>query len=170
MNTDRPRRVSLALNLVLVACCTLSACVGGSGQPSQTSGADVDAIVRYNAQMLKALNDGDAEALNALMAEDYVIFLPGRPPVQGIDAIRASNRSFLARFHDAETWTPDETVVAGDLGFQRGRFDLQLTPRSGGATRSVSGSYLHVYQRKPDGAWRLTRAMTTTLPEKPAAQ
>jgi uncharacterized protein (TIGR02246 family) len=157
MSGTIPGRLSLALTLLLIA---LSAC----STRSQTTGADVDAIVRYNGQLLKALNTGDAEAMNALMADDYVIFLPGRAPVQGIEAIRASNRSFLAQWHDVETWTPDETVVAGDLGFQRGVFHLELTPKAGGPTRSVSGSYLHIYQRKPDGAWRLTRAMTTTLP------
>jgi ketosteroid isomerase-like protein len=131
--------------------------------------AGVKAILEYNAQTLKALNAGDVDALNALMADDYVIFLPNRPPIQGIDGIKAANRSFLGQWNDVETWTPDETRVSGNWGFQRGTFLLLLTPKAGGATRRAAGSYLHIYERKPTGKWMLTRAMTTTLPDAPVA-
>ena len=145
--------------LILAGCAHLSQ---GSGQ---SDAAGVAAINAYNAQLLKALNSGDAETMNSLMADDYVMFLQGRKPVSGIDQIKASNRSFLAQWHDEEQWNPDETVVSGHWGYQRGTFVLVMTPKAGGAARRTVGSYLHIYERKADGQWRLTRAMTTTFPE-----
>ena len=157
---------TIACVLVPGFVCVLAACAQTPTTSGSASAAGIAAINEYNAQTLKALNSGDVDALNALMADDYVIFLPGRPPIQGIEGIRAANKSFLGQWNDRETWTAVETVVQGDLGFQRGTFELVLTPKAGGASRRSVGTYLHVYQKKPNGKWLLTRAMTTTLPEK----
>jgi ketosteroid isomerase-like protein len=48
--------------------------------------------------------------------------------------------------------------VAGDLGYQRGAFDITLTPKKEGVRpiRSV-GKYIHIYQRQPDGRWLMIR-------------
>lgn len=54
---------------------------------------------------------------------------------------------------------PEETLVDGDLAVQRGSFTMKLKPKSGGESRDLAGTYVHVYQRKPDGAWALTRAI-----------
>ena len=159
-------RASLVLKITLACAMAVLATACATSASSNASSAGVEAIKAYNAQVLKALNGGDAEAMNALMADDYVMFLQGRPATQGIEAIRASNRSFLAQWHDQETWTATETVVQGDLGFQWGTFELVLTPKAGGAARRSVGNYLHIYQRKADGKWRLTRAMNTTFAEK----
>jgi uncharacterized protein (TIGR02246 family) len=157
-------RAALVLSFLLPL--FFSACAHTLGNNAGSDAAGVAAIHAYNAQLLKALNAGDAEAMNALMAEDYVMFLPGRPAVSGIDRIRASNRSFLAQWHDEEKWIPDETVASGNWGYQRGVFELVLTPKAGGAARRTVGNYLHIYERKSNGTWRLTRAMTTTYAEK----
>ena len=159
-------RASLVLKITLACVMAVLATACATSASSNASSAGVEAIKAYNAQVLKALNAGDADAMNALMADDYVMFLQGRPPTQGIEAIRAANRGFLAQWHDQEAWTATETVVQGDLGFQWGTFELVLTPRAGGAARRSVGNYLHIYQRKADGKWRLTRAMNTTFAEK----
>lgn len=155
-------RATLVLTMALAS--LLGGCANLATPSNESSAAGVAAINAYNAQLLRALNDGDPETMNSLMADDYVMFLPGRPPVQGIEQIRASNRSFLAQWRDEEVWTPEETVVSGNWGYQRGTFTLVLTPKAGGAARRSAGTYLHIYERKKDGNWRLTRAMTTTLP------
>src|SRR6478752_1366629 len=103
--------LKFAALLILAGCAHLSP---GSGQ---SDAAGVAAINALHAHLLKALNGGDAEAMNALMADDYVMFLQGRKPVSGIEQIKASNRSFLAQWHDEEQWNPDETVASGNWGF-----------------------------------------------------
>jgi ketosteroid isomerase-like protein len=40
---------------------------------------------------------------------------------------------------------------------------MTLAPRQGGGeARELAGTYMHIYQRKPDGSWALTRAMAET--------
>jgi hypothetical protein len=54
------------------------------------------------------------------------------------------------------TWAID---VFGDWGFDRGSEQFTLTPRNGGASISVSGKYLWLYRRQPDGSWKQSRVM-----------
>jgi ketosteroid isomerase-like protein len=51
-------------------------------------------------------------------------------------------------------------VVFGDHAYQRGRFDITLTPKKEGvrAIRS-KGKYLHIYERQKDGRWLMIRDM-----------
>jgi ketosteroid isomerase-like protein len=129
-----------------------------------TLAEDIAAINAYNAKSLAGLNAGDYEAVNALLAEDYVVMIPNRPPTVGKERIAAGNKTFMQQFRNVETWTPEETVVDGDLAFQRGVYDLTFIPVKGGDSRRIYGNYLHIYQRQKDGQWLLTRAMTTSFP------
>ena len=151
--------------LAAAACVVALAGCAVSVTPSRPSKeADIAAINEYNAKSLKGLNTGDYEAVNALVAEDYVVMIPNRPPTIGKERIAAGNKTFMQQFRNIETWTPEETVVDGDLAFQRGVYDLTFVPLKGGESRRVYGSYLHIYQRKPNGRWMLTRAATTSFP------
>ena len=151
----------LALALVAAA---LAACERDTAGTAAAIEADVAAIEAVNAQILGALNAGDWARLNELTDDEYVAIINGRP-IAGRERLEASNQGFLEQWQDEEAWLPDETVVDGDLAFQRGSFTMTLTPRqSGGEPRSLDGTYMHIYQRKADG-WKLTRAMAATAGE-----
>jgi ketosteroid isomerase-like protein len=143
----------------------LAGCSSRPAEPRTDPAADVAAIVKVNEGILGALNSGDWRKLNELTAADYVAIIGGRP-IQGKAQLDASNQRFLEQWRDEEKWNPDETVVDGDLAFQRGSFTMTLSPRDGaGESRSLAGTYLHVYQRGASGAWALTRAMAGTAGE-----
>jgi ketosteroid isomerase-like protein len=152
-----------SIGLLLVVA-VLAGCGEGAPQPA-TFEADSTAIADVNTRILDALNDGDVERLNALTDDDYVSIVGGRA-TSGRAQLEAGNRRFLEQWHNEEQWLPDETIVEGDLAFQRGTFTMRLTPRQGSApVRNLEGTYMHVYQRKPDGTWALTRAMAATAEE-----
>jgi ketosteroid isomerase-like protein len=152
-------RVSAALVFAVL----LAGCMRSSPGPTAVDPAtDVLAIAAVNEGLLGALNSGDWRKLNELTAADYVAIIGGRP-IQGKEQLEASNQRFLEQWRNEERWNPDETIVDGDLAFQRGSFTMTLTPRAGGGeARNLAGTYLHVYQRRADGAWALTRAMAGT--------
>jgi ketosteroid isomerase-like protein len=52
-----------------------------------------------------------------------------------------------------------ETVIDGNLAYQRGSFTVIATPKAGGAARTTAGSFLRIYRRQPDGSWRMSRDM-----------
>jgi len=126
-------------------------------QPSRpTLEADLKAIAEFNARYLKAINDGDIATLSSLTDEGHIMITPGRPPLIGKAANDAANGRAFQQVKIEETWTPVETVVSGDLAFQRGTYTVAATPKAGGNTTQTAGHFLRIYQRQSNGEWRMT--------------
>ena len=154
--------MKMSTTAVLILGAAVAAC--DQRAPERSEAADLAAIQAVNARTLEALNAGDWTRLNEVTDDDYVAIIRGTP-TSGRERLRASNQRFLEQWKDEEAWLPVETIIDGDLAFQRGSFTMTLTPRQGGEARSLAGTYMHIYQRKPDGSWALTRAMAETAAE-----
>lgn len=156
------KTVTLGLAGVVLA---LAAC---TMRPAATSyAADVAAITAFNAQYVKAINDGDIAVLSALTDEDHIMIPANRLPVLGKAANDAANGRGFQQFKYDEHWTPLETVVDGHLAYQRGTYTVTATPKDGGgSTRSSRGNFLRIYRRQADGSWRMTRDMYS--PDQPS--
>ena len=127
----------------------------GSAQSASTA-ADEAAIAEFNRLYLKAINDGDIETLARLTTEGHMMIASGGPPLVGKKAlVDAMTRAFTTTDID-ETWAPEETVISGDLAYQRGTFVVVAKPKAGGAETRVAGNFLRIY-RKIDGAWFMVR-------------
>ena len=125
--------------------------------------ADLAAITAFNSQYLKAINDGDIAALSALTDPDHIMLVPNRSPIVGKAANDAANRRGFEQFKFDEHWTPVETIVDGNLAYQRGTFTVTASPKNGsGASRTTRGNFLRIYRRQSDGSWRMTRDMFNT--------
>jgi ketosteroid isomerase-like protein len=121
---------------------------------------DLAAIAAFNERYLGAINDGDIATLSSLTTDGHIMLAPNRAPVVGKAANDALNGGAFERFDFDETWTPEETVVAGDFAYQRGTFVTRATPKDpSGNALAVSGAFLRIYQRQPNGEWRMIRDM-----------
>jgi ketosteroid isomerase-like protein len=149
---------SLLLCTTACAVAALAACSTTRTQPTSAA-TDLAAITAFNARYLKAINDGDIATLSSLTDEDHIMVAPNRPPVVGKTANDAANGRAFQQFNIDETWTPLETVVDGNLAYQRGTFTVAASPKAGGAGRTTHGSFLRIYRRQPDGSWRMSRDM-----------
>jgi len=136
---------------------TLAQACSTEQQPSFAD--DLAAITAFNERYLKSINEEDIAALSALTTDGHVMLPPNREPVVGKAANDAMNGGAFERYDFSETWRPVETVVDGDLGFQRGTFTVIATPKDDGDRLEVNGSFLRIYQRQPNGEWRMTRDM-----------
>lgn len=134
---------------------------------AQSVAADEAAIAEFNRRYVGAINDGDITTLSALTTDGHIMLAPSRPPIVGKAANDAANSRVFQQFKIDEHWTPLETVISGDLAYQRGTFTVAATPKSGGETRNTSGNFLRIYRRQPDGSWRMVRDMFNT--DKPGA-
>ncbi len=94
-----------------------------------------------------------------MTTDGHVMLVPNREPVVGKSANDAMNGGAFERYDFSETWTPVETVIDGNLAFQRGTFTTIATPKGDGDRLEVSGSFMRIYQRQPNGDWRMTRDM-----------
>ena len=144
---------ALATALVAALGCGCSA----DTQPSLAD--DVQAITAFNERYLKAINEEDIAALSALTTDGHIMLPPNQEPVVGKAANDLMNGGAFERYEFSETWMPVETVVDGDLAFQRGTFIVVATPRGDGDRLDVRGSFLRIYQRQANGDWRMTRDM-----------
>jgi len=162
----RVRRVRGAMALTLVLCANGFA--GGTyaaqskpqtGSTRPTLDEDLAAIAEFNRRYLKAINDEDIATLSSLTTEEHIMISPGRAPLVGKAANDEANGRVFKQFDIVETWTPVETVVDGNLAYQRGTFTVAATPRAGGNTTRTSGTFLRIYKRFPDIGWRMVRDM-----------
>ena len=127
--------------------------------------ADEAAITEFNRLYLKAINDGDIDTLARLTTEGHMMIASGGPPLVGKKAlVDAMTRAFETTDID-ETWAPEETVVSGDLAYQRGTFVVVVKPKNGGAETRLAGNFLRIY-RKIGGAWFMVRDSFNSQPPR----
>jgi ketosteroid isomerase-like protein len=94
----------------------LVAAAAPAGAQSSTADAEA-AIAEFNRRYLAAINGGDIETLAALTTEGHIMIASGGPPLAGKQAlVDAMRRAFETTYFD-ESWSPEETVVSGDLAY-----------------------------------------------------
>jgi uncharacterized protein (TIGR02246 family) len=134
----------------------LAACTSSTG----TSNGDAEAaIAEFNRQYLAAINGADIDALADLTTDDHMMIMSGGEPLAGKQALVDAMTAAFERLEFDESWTPEETVVSGDLAYQRGSFVVDATPKAGGASTRTTGNFMRIYRRQPDGAWLMVRDM-----------
>ena len=148
-------KIALALG-VAAATLLAAAC---SEPPRPTFVDDLAQITAFNERYLQSINEEDIATLSNLTTDGHVMLPPNSEPVVGKSANDAMNGGAFKRYDFSETWTPVETVIDGNLAFQRGTFMTIATPKADGDRLEVHGSFMRIYQRQPDGEWRMTRDM-----------
>lgn len=123
---------------------------------TSTAGAEA-AIAEFNRQYLAAINGADIDALADLTTDDHMMISSGGPPLVGKQALVDAMTGAFERLEFDESWMPEETVVSGDLAYQRGTFVVIATPKAGGAPTRTTGNFLRIYRRQPDGSWFMVR-------------
>ena len=132
----------------------LSGCVPQQALSSRHE-TELAALEAFNREYLAAINNEDIETLSALTTEEHIMLMPNRPPLAGKQANIDANRRAFELFEFDEEWRPVETEIAGDWAWQRGTYQVTVTPRAGGDSRTLAGSY----RRRTDGSWRMIRDM-----------
>jgi ketosteroid isomerase-like protein len=114
-------------------------------------------IAARGERWLAAFHREDVEALLELYDDGAVLLPDGAPAVEGLAAIRAWHGAFFAAWRARQAIENLEIVVAGAWAFMRGRFELELAPRAGGAPTTVQGKHLVVWKRAGAGVWQVAR-------------
>jgi uncharacterized protein (TIGR02246 family) len=125
---------------------------------------DEQAIREVIATWLRASAAGDTATVLALMADDIVFLVPGRPPFGKAEF--AASQQEMARFRIDATSDVQEVRVIGDWGYCWTELAVSMTPESGGAPVRRRGHTLSIFQRLADGRWVLARDANMLAPEK----
>lgn len=118
---------------------------------------DEAAIRHLIATWLQASENGDIDAVLALMAPDAVFLSAGQMPMKGCDAFAEAMRGALSGHCLTANSDIEEVFVSGDLAYSRTQLAVTMTPRGGGPAIRRSGQTLSIYRKDADGQWLLTR-------------
>ena len=137
-----------ALTVILSAC--------GSDSPAVNKVAIEKSITDVEKGMRKAANDKDAAAFAANYAADAVMMTPGMPPMNGQDAIRTGMKTLLSDPNFKIDFASDKVEVAdsGDMAATRGSYMLTVTDPATKNAINDKGSYVTVFRKQKDGAWK----------------
>jgi uncharacterized protein (TIGR02246 family) len=120
-------------------------------------------------QFAEAFKRGDAEGLAAIYTEDAVQLNPNMPPWVGGAAIKQAFTGFFSNVSVTDAkFTTHDIIISGEHAIERGTYALRFRPKSGaGNEMTDSGKYLTVWERQPDGTWKIVRDITN--PDAPAS-
>jgi len=136
----------------------LAGSVGCGPTDSTDSGdqtRDLEAITALRKENVAANNAGDVSALLAQFTDDAVLLPPGQLPVRGKAALEAFSRPFHEQYDVETEQTAEEVVVAGDWAYEWGMLTGTARPLAGGEAMQADMKYLYVYERQPDGSWKI---------------
>jgi len=145
-NDAKMTMTRLIRGLLGVVVAITAGCADGSREAEGASRGAVEATVdRY----VTASNEGDAEALAGLYAEDALLLPPDHEPIHGRDAIVEFWRQGTDEGLEVSTLRLE---VDGDVAYMVGRYRLPPTQEES----ADSGQYVLCLKRQPDGSWKLT--------------
>jgi ketosteroid isomerase-like protein len=136
----------------------LALCAGCAPPPPRDShGADVRTITESEVLWVRHWSTRDAERIVAHYAGDATLMAPNLAPAIGREAIRETVKQFVRDGSFALTFEVSRVEVAksGDFGYVQGTYTLVTTSLATGKPFTDQGTYLRVYRKQWDGAWKV---------------
>jgi ketosteroid isomerase-like protein len=133
-------------------------------QPTLTPGALF--LINLERRFAAEVATGGGKAFAAWFADDAVSLSNGRAPVVGRTAI-AANATWDPKAYQL-TWTPTAAQMgpSNDMGFTWGHYEGRSRDAHGEPIL-VTGRYMTVWRKLPDGTWKV--ALDASATEPPAA-
>ncbi len=152
-------RKRVTWGLLLVGC-SVALCGAQSGR---RGGAE--ATIRKSAEeWAQHWNAKDLEKLTALYAADAVVMPPNHEAVRGRAAIHEFFKGVLAGGVTDILHAATAVKASGNQAYVLGRYSLSV-PQKDGSAKQDRGKFLHIWERQPGGAWRITvGAFSSDLP------
>jgi ketosteroid isomerase-like protein len=151
----------VGLALLLAAALPLAGCVRPGEEETPDLGdtfyspEDEDPLSTLSRWRMTAVRGEEADAFLDDLAEDAVIMAPDEPTHQGRDDIRAWILRVADQYAVHGAYEESERVVSGDWAFVGHVGTTTLDPRDGGEPRDEITKGITVYQRQPDGGWKI---------------
>ncbi|MGA3028018.1 MAG: DUF4440 domain-containing protein [Bryobacteraceae bacterium] len=158
---------TMALLGVVTALLLLTGCTQAA---PDTRAADVKALRDNEAQWNQEFVSKDAEKLVAHYAADAVLMSPGMPPSVGKDAIRRTLEEMVGdpalslKFEASKV----EVGKGGDIGYTQGSYKMTMTGPHSKHVINDHGSYVTMYRKGADGAWKAVADIASSEVPPPA--
>jgi ketosteroid isomerase-like protein len=123
-------------------------------------------LLDLEARFARDVAAGGGKAFASWFADDAVSLSNGRPAMLGRGAIAASANWDPKTYQ--LTWTPTAAQMgpSNDMGFTWGHYEGHTKDRNGEPV-TVTGRYITVWKKLPNGTWKV--ALDASATEPPAA-
>ncbi len=141
----------LTITVVLAGCTQAPA-----PTPPDTRAADEATIRAAITDWDAAARGKDAEKFVSVYAPNAAVMLANAPDLHGSDAIRDGISGMMQDPNFALTFSPDNVVASrsGDLAYETGVYSLTMSDEEKNPV-TESGHYVVVWQKQPDGLWKV---------------
>lgn len=150
---QRRRRIAVVSAVIAVVGCAPAA------QPT-----DPNEVREQLDAYLASYEANDAAAISAFFAPNVVLMPPDTVATSGASAFEAGYGAFVEANDFVLTSTIEDLQVSGDLAVARVTFEQTITPKTGAAGFTEAGSWLIVWGRQADGAWKITMEIWSAYP------
>jgi ketosteroid isomerase-like protein len=119
---------------------------------------DIYSINLAKTELREAYNTGDVERLLSVFSSEFTDMTSGAPSFFGADAksvLRSRTTQLFAQYRVRFVVTIIAIRVFGGTAFDFGWHETTLTPKPGGAALTTRQRYFEVWQKDPDGKWRI---------------
>ncbi len=132
--------------------------------------ADVEAIRGVMDRWTMGLNAEDTDAMLALLTDGTNHMGPNEPAISGHAAVGGwFDAMFAGEGAPVFSIETGEVRVAGDWAVGRGIYSFTVTDE-GGESESVPGTWMIIFERGADGAWRSASTIWNLDVPEPAAE
>jgi len=156
------RRFVMALALtsaVGFGCSQAPAPPPAPAEPVADAPEDIAAINSARAAFMAAYEQGDADAIGQLYAEDAISEPNNQPSLEGRAAIVQSLKNMFEQVEVQPVLESEETRTLGNVGLDRGHYTVTVTPKAGAPPTTSQGRYMVVFVKDAQGTWKVFRDM-----------
>ena len=152
-------KTTAVIGAIALSACALAVARLHAQEPTLSS-AETTAIGALNETFAKNLSVKNWKGAVALFTNDGVLYPVGESAVKG----RTSIESCLAGLPPLSSFALRNTKIEGhdDLAYVQGTFAMTVTPPGASAPEQISGYFLEVLKRQPDGRWLIAVQMFTS--------
>lgn len=161
--------------LMLPGSLALGACdgAGGGGKEAQgntaaaagaeDAGNSKAAIEQVEEAVLEGFKAKDVNRVAPHYAEDATVMMAGHQPANGGQSIRKVLSGFMGDPNFSLEFDNQTAQVAasGDLAYTRGTYNVSYTNPETKQKQTERGSYVSVFRKGADGAWKVVEDITT---------
>ena len=132
--------------------------------PPDTREADAKALRDTEDVWQKDTDAKNVDKLVAHYTDDATLMAPGMPAANGKDAIRKALKEMTEdpalslKFRTSHA----EVAKSGDIGFTQGSYTMVMTNPATKKPMNDKGSYVTVYIKQADGAWKAVEDIATS--------
>jgi ketosteroid isomerase-like protein len=138
--------------------------IGGCSDPKpdqvDTTDQDLGALAALIREHVEAVSSENLAVIMAQQAEDTWYLGPDAPPIFGKTALEEAIGPLYEQYDLEVSMTTEDVRVIGDWAFEWGTFSSTMAPREPGDTlRNPDMKYFYLYQKQPDGTWKIAVTM-----------